>query len=342
MNRNYKMNEDALNVFYLPERNQSFTNDKCFLCGIDLDQNNSSDEHIFPKWLQREFNLWDKELRLLADDRVIPYRMLTIPCCKKCNGNYLSQLEQEIGDKYREGYEKFKDIDKFKLFLWMSKIFYGLLFKELFLPLDRKQPHGDKILTQELLEQFRMAHMFLQGVRVKMIFDELNPWSIFIFNSKTAENKDLNFDFRDSFKGLVFGIRMGEISVVAVLQDNGAQAAIFKETIEKLQQLKLHPIQFEEIFAKVSYKQLTLNKVPKYLIIQKNDGTDISVIPQRLGGIFSSNIYDQWDELIYSHILSFHTKVPQEKLYVTTLAKTVTYLYDDDINLKNIDDNIFS
>ena len=37
---------------YDPFKSMTFTYDKCFLCGETLNKENSSDEHVFPKWSQ--------------------------------------------------------------------------------------------------------------------------------------------------------------------------------------------------------------------------------------------------------------------------------------------------
>ena len=328
------MDESLDSFFYLPERDQSFTKDKCFLCGTDL-INDSSDEHVFPKWLQKEFDLWNQKITLL-NQTTIPYKSLTIPCCEKCNNVYLSAIEKKVSIAYKGGIEAFKKLDEYTIFLWVSKIFYGILFKELFLPLDRQQPFKDTILSSELLEKYRMAHLFLQGIRLPMEFKDSNPWSLFVFESQKYTNKSYNFDYKDCIQGLTFGIRMGEISIIAVLQDNSSQSEILKDTIENLQQLKLHPIQFGEIFAKTKYKQLTLNRTPKYLITQTQGTENITVMSLSLGGIFPENIYDDWNEEFYSHILAFCTGISQEKLYVKEAKQTLTYLYNEDNNLQYI------
>jgi hypothetical protein len=54
-------------------------------------------EHIFPKWLQRKLELWDRELNLL-NDTSIRYRNLTIPACILCNGVILSKLENAVAE----------------------------------------------------------------------------------------------------------------------------------------------------------------------------------------------------------------------------------------------------
>lgn len=47
---------------YNPFEKMTFTYDKCFLCGEILTDENSTEEHIYPKWLQNKFDLWDKQL----------------------------------------------------------------------------------------------------------------------------------------------------------------------------------------------------------------------------------------------------------------------------------------
>ena len=39
--------------------------DHCFLCGVELTDAIRTDEHVFPKWMQRDFDLWNEELNLL-------------------------------------------------------------------------------------------------------------------------------------------------------------------------------------------------------------------------------------------------------------------------------------
>ena len=74
------------NEKYYPHNQMTFTYDKCFLCGSDLKSENYSVEHIFPKWLQNKFRLWNQEL-ILLNGTAIKYRRLTIPCCKNCNSS---------------------------------------------------------------------------------------------------------------------------------------------------------------------------------------------------------------------------------------------------------------
>lgn len=112
---------------------------------------NRSDEHVYPRWLQREFYLWNQNLTLL-NGTDIAYRNLTIPCCSKCNNEYLNRrVEKRIEEAVKGGYEKFKDLDESIVSKWLNKIAYGTLFKELSLRSDLMDKNSDPIYSQEQL-----------------------------------------------------------------------------------------------------------------------------------------------------------------------------------------------
>jgi len=101
---------------------QTFSGNNCFLCGKNILKQYSV-EHIFPKWLQKDFNLWNDTIQLINGSS-IPYRYLTVPCCQVCNNKYLSKVENIIHRSVSEGFTKFKSIDESIIFQWIGKIFY--------------------------------------------------------------------------------------------------------------------------------------------------------------------------------------------------------------------------
>lgn len=51
-------------IFEQLESNR-FDESSCFLCGTNLNKTNRTLEHVFPKWIQKKFDLWDQKISLL-------------------------------------------------------------------------------------------------------------------------------------------------------------------------------------------------------------------------------------------------------------------------------------
>lgn len=291
--------------FYNPFQKMSFTDDRCFLCGKKL--KTKTVEHVFPKWLLNEFNLWNQNIFLLNGTK-IKYRQLTIPCCEECNNIYLSKVENQIRKNYFKGFNDFLKVDKILVYQWIGKIFYGLLFRELSLSLERKDPEKGSITNPDLLKDFKTFYFFLQSIRAPFEFIDFKPWSIFIFNLHIYDNLS-QFDYRDSFIFMTFSIRMGNIGIIACLGDNGAQDDLFQDYYRKLQKIKLHPIQFDEICAKVTYKSSLFNRNPKYMTIMPEHKKEVTkVITFPLQGLSSKPVYDDWIQKEYAKFLASSLK----------------------------------
>ena len=289
--------------FYNPFDAMSFTYDRCFLCGHELGKKKTT-EHVFPKWLQQTFNLTNQEIHLL-NRTTIQYRKLTIPCCQSCNTIYLALVEETVKKYYQKGFSEFKKIDKLLVFQWIAKIFYGLLFKELSLRIERSDPTQGFITDPEFLSELRTLHTFLQSVRMPFEFSGFYPWSIFIVETRSYGD-ERDFDYHDEIFTLAFSIRMGEIGIIACLEDNGAQEELFSDYFEKFKGIKLDPIQFDELVAKVIYKRHLMNRVPKYItILHKKEGDKVMIAAMPLQGLSTSPIFDEWNQRDYATFLAF-------------------------------------
>src|SRR6185437_5829167 len=80
---------DPNNLLFQAVAKRRFGLSTCFLCGRRLGIRNRSDEHVIPRWVQDRFGLWNERLNLLNGSS-IPYRQLTVPCCRTCNNVHLS------------------------------------------------------------------------------------------------------------------------------------------------------------------------------------------------------------------------------------------------------------
>ena len=158
---------------------QRTTDDSCFLCGSQAES--ITQEHVFPKWLQHLYALWNQRIGLL-NDTLIQYRSLRIPCCSTCNQGNLSRLESVISSAVASGYEACIALDERLLYLWAGKIYYGMLRKEIDLLRYRAHPDEGSIIPAETLKSFSNLHLFLQGIRGEHEFSANPPYSVLVCN----------------------------------------------------------------------------------------------------------------------------------------------------------------
>lgn len=244
--------------FYKPFTSNDFTYESCFLCGQSFADVQRTDEHIFPKWLQHKFDLWDQTLQII-NGSTIQYRLLTIPCCKECNGVHLSKMEESFRTLLGRRFNDLTDEDEKVIFQWTAKVLYGTLYKELSLLLDRRNPNLGKILTPEVIESYHALHLFLQSIRVETVFAAPKPWSIFVF-----EYEDDGFHYMNEINSLCFSIKLGDIGITIAFEDNNIIEG-YMSRLKELRRFKLNDIQFVEVSTLIFYaKKLALN-APRYL-----------------------------------------------------------------------------
>jgi hypothetical protein len=299
---------------YVDERDQALDHDRCFLCGADLRRVTRTDEHVFPNWLLRDFNLYEARLNL-PNGTAIPYHALRIPCCEECNGGWLGPIETTMATAVRNGPEHVEAVDRITVVLWMIKIFYGLLFKDVALAADLRDPSGDRMLDSEVLRRFAELHRVLQVARrrVDLLAGQL-PASLMIFKTLEPEAMELRFDYRDLIAPPFLAIRMGTVGIIACLLDWGAVAGSDLDQVALARELELHPTQFSEVAAICAYWLSRLNRVPKYMAVGRPGGSD-QWITLPLGGMSGKPIFDEFEPELYGRLLAEFTGNDLERVW---------------------------
>ena len=274
---------------------QQFSESNCFLCGSSAD---ITAEHVFPKWLQRSYDLWNQRLRLL-NGTSIPYKSLCIPCCKKCNSEYLSGIEKSVSNVVARGYEEAVRLETRTWYLWAGKIFYGILRKELSLPADRSNPSKGAIATNSLLKHFSNLHLFIQGVRGKHHFGGEVPYTVLVCNLHGASS---HFDFRDDLFQFSMSIRMGEVGVIVTFEDGGLTQETYGKYVAEVGGRKLHPIQFTELYAKVCYQNSLRENSLSYLTVSDEEGKGRATTTIAN----ASTMIREWNQEEFAELLQFH------------------------------------
>jgi hypothetical protein len=296
-----------MGLLFNPADEPQFGRENCFLCGVLLNGDQNSDEHVIPKWVQERYELWDQKLTLLNGTK-IPYRQVTIPCCVDCNTKYLSKIETEVQRACDQGAAAVRALPPLTLFLWASKIFFGLLYRERLLPWNRRNQEEGQIVSPQLLDEFRLHHQFLQSARVPMEFVPHIPASLFVFETLEPTNPGLRFDYLDWLYGMGLAIRVGKVGIVACLQDGGATKHAFGKHHQELEKFSLHPIQFAEITARIFYDLSRLNCVPKFMLVDGEDRVQVALNP--VGGLSGKPLFVEGSEAEYAKYLAQYARVP--------------------------------
>jgi len=283
-----------------PFENLHFENTTCFLTGEDLP---SADQQIsiFPDWILDRFFLRDQRFKMLDQVTGIHYGELKLPCSEKVK-NTLHELDMQIKEAFEGGYEEVKKIPAERMFLWMGKLVYGVLYNDLVLEISRskKRRNGNEFkLSTYLKQRFSKFHLMLQSLIVPMKFEGVKPWSIEIVKLKYS--KDI-FNYKDEPTNLNFSLGMDGFGIVACLQDNGAVEKKEKNILAKISDKTLHPIQFEELSARFLYSNYLLKKPAKNIISVEEDHVLIeSIVAEET---LDESIFAPWDDDMFAQVLA--------------------------------------
>lgn len=286
--------------FYNPFENLHLNDSTCFLTGVDIIH---PDENItvFPAWILDRFLLRDQKFKMIDQVTSVLYGDLKLPCSAKV-AKAFNDLEFKIQEAFNNGYDGVQSISSENLFLWMSKIVYGVLYHDLLLEKTRLQKQ-DKVfrLSSRLKERLGLFHLMLQSLVSPVTFKGLEPWSISVVRLKYS--KDI-FNYRDDPVNLIFSLGMNGFGLIACLQDSGLVKQTQKEILDKINDAVLHPVQFEELCARFFYSNYLLHYQPKYNIEKNNAGITIETLP--VAADAGKPLFGKWDDSIFAQVLTEH------------------------------------
>jgi hypothetical protein len=224
---------------------------------------------------------------------------MKLPCASSINKEVLEPLEEEIKTAFLSGYDEVQNLPDLKLFQWIGKMLYGILFNEIRIGIMQQKAKGEEfIFSQSLVHKFGNLHLMLQSLTKPMEFEGSNPWTIKVF--KIESKQDL-FNYRDEINTLTYSLAMKDFGIIACLQDNGTNAIYHKEILAKVQKNALHPAQFEEVCARFFYSNYLFNRLPEYTIMPTDEAIYIEAMP--LMGMSSKPLFDAWQNKTYAQVL---------------------------------------
>jgi hypothetical protein len=309
---------------YYPFKKMTFDNSHCFLSGEILPKDQSF-LPVFADWLIKSYQLKEMPFKML-DESMLSYADIVLPCSNAVREK-LKTLENTVQEAFENGYKAVKNLEEDLLFLWVAKTVYGVIFKEIQVAIKQQNTYAEGFnISQGLIHKFGMLHSMLQKVNQPVVFEDFKPYSLFVCPVKNAENE---FAYRDEINTLSFSLRIKDFGILMCLQDNGANKRYHEELWNKIAGKTLHPIQFEELCAKLFYSAYLFNRLPEYHIIPTEEQIFIEAMP--LQGMNAKPIFDDWQFKIYGQVVENFWKRWGFLLLeiIKNPEKPVSYLLDD-------------
>jgi hypothetical protein len=251
-------------------------NFNCFLCGSAT---KTTQEHVFPKWLQNRFNLWNESV-VLKNGTKIRYKDLKIPCCSDCNTKHLSRIEGMISAITDTGVLDELKANSETLFVWLYKIMYGINYKELFLVNDRRDVDSEPIVTLESHGSRRSYNMFLMHARNELFFDGFVPYSLFVFHLSDS-SREIYFFASEPYKLFATAI-IGNFGIVVSFQDDGYIAAEIEKANILNGRSELSILEFCDFSTFILHLKVRMKMLPDYEISVSNSPASARVRIQPL------------------------------------------------------------
>lgn len=286
-----------------PFEEMIFDDHFCFLTGTLTTEYIS----VFPKWLMDHFELNEEKIGLMENSqlKMMAYPDLKLPCAPHVKKAF-EELDQKFQAAYKQGYEGMAQLDEKLLFQWSGKIVYGLLYLEFVGEWKRHREMGKEFrINPGLKDHLSKFHLMLQSVVEPISFGERKPWSIVVFPLKYSADI---LSYRDDVINLLFQFGVNGFGFIVCFQDNGAIAEKEHEILEKMKGHTLHPVQFEELFARFHYSADLLQYRPTYQVENLEKGIKINALP-----IEQTNpnkpVFGFWQDDFYARLLSNYWQV---------------------------------
>ncbi|SHJ42399.1 hypothetical protein SAMN02745146_3120 [Hymenobacter daecheongensis DSM 21074] len=311
-------------TLYYPFEEKQFA-DHCFLCGTPTTP--AQAVLVFDEWLLQRYQLAGQRIQLL-DQSVQEYQNLRVPCCPGCRTRYVQPLEATVAAATAAGPAGLRALDEKTLFLWLGKMFYGILVLELLNELNPLiKPQYPLSENGQMLRRLQAFFQTFQALRVPIVFEDFVPASIFLLETDPGQDP-ISFEYDDDLTTMTFSIKLNGMIIIACFIDNGLLRQAMRRVYQDAQR-PLHPVQLAEFKARVYYGAHLLNVIPDYYPrpIQPHDD---HIIYDTLIDDITREIFNPWENSGYGQSLQEMWKrwqIPYTEI-MRDPARPLSYLYD--------------
>ena len=207
----------------------------CFICGGTSAKKSFNNEHVLPDWVLKRCELHSRRVTLPNSEGFM-YGRYVIPCCTECNALMSELFEVPISAAFEEGYRGLVEFMKSeggpRLFVWLAMLFLKTHLKDRDFRWDLDARRGNEKIADiydwtELHHIHCLVRSFYSGA-------SLSPRVFGSVALLRATKSDEQFDYGDLLPGKAVLLRLGDVAVLAILNDSGAVIRSLKEVFDAL------------------------------------------------------------------------------------------------------------
>lgn len=259
----------------------------CFICGAPSGSKPFNDEHVFPKWLLKRYDLFARTITL-PTGRKVRYDRHTVPCCEECNSLMGREIEQPMSVALDGGPNSVQNFvatgGGLRLFVWMGLIYLKLHLKN---KTNRKvlDPRVDAGMIADDYDWYLLHHIHtvIRSFYVGTVVEREVFGSLMVYPVRVEGSLD-EFDFGDLHSTQTMMLRLGRTAIFVVFDDStGAQSYIQHSMLPKITG-PISELQAREIMVEFAMLNAHLKDRPIYQSLidtAKEEHTIIATLSER-------------------------------------------------------------
>jgi hypothetical protein len=310
----------------------------CFICGAAPDTRPFNDEHVFPKWLLKRYDLFARTIGL-PNGRLVRYDRHTVPCCEECNTLMGRKIEQPMSAALDGGPDSVQNFlvsgGGLKLFVWMGLIYLKLHLKN---KTNRKvlDPRVDAGMIADDYDWYLLHHIhtvvrcfYIDTTIEKEVFG-----SLMVLPVRTEGSPD-EFDFGDLHTAQTMMLRLGRTAIFVVFDDSTGALSYFQNNMLDKITGPISELQAREIMVEFAMLNLHLKERPIYQSLcdtGKEEHTIIATLaekPELNGWDFEARGRLMWNAIGHSWSNFPHIGSTEEEVKKVVLTGNFSVLLDD-------------
>lgn len=283
---------------FTPFETLIFDHKHCFLTGLETTESIA----VFTPELIYRFHLTHTAL-ILSNGAKLNYADLRLPCEENTKAA-ISKLTLDVEDILLRHPEDLATFETLKLHQYLSLLLYAVMYQDI-----AQSKLGTQLFqSSEIASRVKLLHTTLRSLIQRVEYQGAAPGSIFTFRSFDYP-ENTGFDFKTGLNTFTVQLRAGETVLMASLLDFGILGKFYASYFSKMGAHTLHPVQGDELFARLSYKTYLIKQKFELNIEAPEDVENaVTTIGFRAPDTDVENVEDvvfaQWEDEVYAQVMA--------------------------------------